>query len=484
MKRILMLLAACLLAQAAAAQHSSADSLSHLFDMVRQLQAQQAKMAGLAQRRSADSLKIADLEAQLSLLAQGQQAGDEAQRMAREQQEAISQVQARQAADAQTLRQLQDSLRASQQRLAEAAAQLQFYQTQMASMEAKQQEFSAVQLRIKLADEITYRHIRDNLANTALLYEMMNDEVNDLYAFRQLGTYQQLLQELNNPSSDLLGFSYNDKVMELMEQYLLKTKKPRDREAIVRFARKLLENPIVQGITSVTPVLNTASSLLSFISGVALDGDIPDDQFDLFREELQRYTRYYAKLNEVNAQFEGNLSNFQNSIQSLHTQLMELSLQNARQMSLKTKDIQEKERIGSYLLELYRQYNKSAVESYFATLEKQHRLPDGSIDYAGILKLPEVQAMYKRTENAMLLFRDFENLHNLYLHLVDDNTMAVIDILIEARDNKLGKTNKVKAQIDRLGNEMENTVGSVKTAINLPKLARVAEKLSKYPPAI
>ncbi len=84
----------------------------------------------------------------------------------------------------------------------------------------------------------------------------------------------------------------------------------------------------------------------------------------------------------------------------------------------------------------------------------------------------------------MLLYRDFEKLYNQYLKIINDNNVVVTKILEEAKENKLGKGSKIKDQIDRLEEEKDATKTSVRTAINLPRLERVASKLSKFPPTL
>ena len=456
MKRYLLIALAFCAVTVAQAQPSQ-DSLQALFEMVEQLKVQQQQMAEMAQQREADQERIAELERKLEELKEGQGQDAEANR---------------------------EALLAIEEARAQDSELLQTYQRRIDSLKEQQDRFSAVELRLKVEEEIKYKHIRKNLVNIAHLYELMNDKLNALDAFKQLGAYQNLLQDLNNPSSNTLGFSYNEKVLELMKEQLL-PERDRDNSKILSLAKTILESPLATSIKSMVPVVSTANSLLGFLSGISVDKkDITREKFQNFKEELQRYTLYYARMNEANAQFKVSLTQYQGQIKTLHEKLKKQTVANALLMQMRLKNEKDKYSTGEYLLYVFQDYNRPEVQEYFKDLEEEYTSRDGETDYAGLLKKDELQEMYRHTESAMLLFRDFEKLYNQYLQIINDNNAVVTEILEQAKDNNIGKNSMIKSQIRRLEDEKESTKSSVRTAINVPKLTRVASKLSKFPPAL
>lgn len=457
---------------------SKPDSLQVLFDMVQQLKKQQKEVQQLMEQREKDKAKMASLEAQISKLKNGQDQNDDANRQA-----LLALEKARQA-DSYRVNALQDSIQSSQVQLSSAMSQLISYRKKIDSLQSKQNQFSEVEVRLKVGEEIKYRHIKQNLINLANLYELMNEKLNALDAFKQLGSYQNLLQDLNNPSSNTLGFSYNEKVLELMEENLL-AERDRSNSKILGFAKTLLESPLATGLKSMMPVVSTANSLLGFISGISVERkDITQEKFHAFKQELQRYTLFYARMNEANAQFKVGLTQYQSQIKSLHEKLKEQVVSNANLMSIKIKGEKDKYSTGEYLLYVFQDYNRSEAIQYFNELEKKHTNRKGIIDYGALLKQPNLQDSYRYTESAMLLFRDFEKLYTQYLQMINDNNEVVTEILEQAKDNNIGKGSMIKDQIGKLEQAKEATKGSVRTAINLPKLNRISSLLSKFPPTL
>jgi len=463
MKKYVLLL--CLVVGLTAPSVAQTDSLSldKLYKMVQQLQQQQTAFNKLMEARKKDSLMIKELatsNTELQKTLSGQQKSYDEQ-----------------------MRILQDSIRSSASKLSGAMQTISAYKSKL---DEQGNGMENMKMRMELKDELQYKHIKENIINITILYELMNEKLNALDAFRQLGNYQTLMQDLNNPANTKLGFSYNEKVIELLDEHITFDKKEKENSKILKFANVILSSPIVQGVTSFTPVLGTANSLFSFITGASMERkDITEEKLMKFKDGLERYTIYYVKLNEANGKFASRLNNYQEQNQALHEKLKDLTDRNVQ--DTKT-DIRSKPgndaTVGDYLLNVFRYHNAQSVRDHFRDMELK-ATTNGKVNYGELLKNDKLQDMYKRTEDAILLFKDFEQLHNQYIKILDNNTDAVIGILNEAIELNLSKkSGKIKSEIDLLISEKKATVASVNRAINIIKLGETASKLSKFPPTI
>lgn len=464
MKHLLILFSLLLLVPQLTVAQTDSLSLEKLYGMVQQLQGQQKRLLNLLELRQQDSLKITALSDDNAALRE----------FILEQQKSYD-VQI-------TL--LRDSLQSSSSRLDLTAQSIRTYRDKLTAQEDGMTE---MKLRIELKDELNYKHIKRNLINAVELYEMLNEKLNALDAFKQLGSYQNLIKNLNNPASKNLGFSYNEKVIELLEKNIAFDKRNKENSKVLKFANVLLQSPLVQGVKNFTPVLSTANSLLSFISGLSVSRrDITEQNLLTFKQELQKYTIYYAKLNEANTTFTLRLGTYEEQNQALHEKLKDLVVQNTVNSNIKLKSPKDykAETAGDYLNYAFRYYNVRTVERYFENLERL-ATSKGKVNYGEILKNEKLQNMYKGIESTILLFKDFEQLHNEYITIIDNNNKAVVEILEEAVSMNLSKKNqKIRQEIDLLNKEKKTTVASVNRAINIDRMAEVAKKLSKFPPAI
>jgi hypothetical protein len=451
MKHAIIALIALVLALPARAQNTSQDSVALLFKMLKEMQLQL------------------------------QQANSQMTQSNMQQSTAVETLSRNRQDDALRIGMLQDSLMSSSKRLSDALALIKAYQQQIGKLETKQEKFSETELRLRMAEELKYNHIKENLLNSADLFKLLNTRLNTLGAFKQQGSYQNILKDLNNPANNSLGFSYNEKVFQLVEKTL-----PADKEKprILQMAKLLIESPVVSTIKSVAPVISTAHSLMSFLSTISLGNkDLSQEKLDAFKQELERYTLYYAMLNESNARFEITLGTYQSEIEALHYHLQEQSVLNATAMGLSVKSYNGGS-TGTYLNELYKTYGRQALEKYFKDLEAKNKRTDGSLDYGAILKTEALQNMYTRTEEAMHLYRDFEKVYKQYLKIVSDNHTEVANILEKAKEMKIGQTGKIKDQVDALNKAKDATVLSISDAIDLSSISEIASKLSKFPPTL
>ncbi len=341
--------------------------------------------------------------------------------------------------------------------------------------------------RVELTDEARYKMVRTNLIHSAEFFEVLNDRLNTLYAINQVESYRTMLNSLNNPADETLGFSYNDKVMQLMEKKLV-SKKDKGGKKILNIANMLLQDPVVSNIASATPVINIATSVIGFVSGIAAQRkDVSENDVQEFKNELEKYTAYYARLNLVNARFANNIDNYQVQTTNLHDKLTEYVNLHAKglKFNVKIKEPEGNATNGEYLLTVFRVYNKSAVMAYFDKIEKEFNR-GGKVDYSKLMsKYPHIMEANKKIEDVIYLYKEFDYLYGQYISMIDENSRNTIVILEGAVEQNLSsEPKKVKAQINVLKNKKGEAVNGIRRAVNLPRLKDIVNILDSYYPAL
>ncbi|WP_375561657.1 hypothetical protein ACE193_03650 [Bernardetia sp. OM2101] len=344
-----------------------------------------------------------------------------------------------------------------------------------------------VSRRVELTDEARYKMVKTNLIHSAEFFEVLNDRLNTLYAINQVESYRTMLNSLNNPADETLGFSYNDKVMQLMEKKLV-SKKDKGGSKILNIANMLLQDPVVSNIASATPVINIATSVLGFVSGIAAQRkDIDEKDVQEFKNELEKYTAYYAKLNLVNARFANNIDNYQVQTTNLHDKLTEYVNLQAKglKFDVKLKEPEGNATNGEYLLTVFRTYNKSSVTAYFDKLENEFA-KGGKVDYSKLMaKYPHIMEANKKIEDVIYLYKEFDYLYGQYISMIDENSRNTIVILQGAvAQNLSSEPAKVNTQIEILKNKKGEAVTGIRRAVNLPRLKDIVNTLDSYYPAL
>jgi Fe2+ transport system protein B len=338
--------------------------------------------------------------------------------------------------------------------------------------------------RLEVTDENRYRVIKSNLVYSVELFEMLNERLNTLDALNQLESYQQILVDLNNPANESMGFSYNKKVIDLISNNIQTKKKSR----LMELTQMVLDNPILKGVTSLTPILSVGNSVFSVISSFAAQDDrISSSSLQTVKNELDRYTIYYGKLNEANATFQRNLANYRINVSNLHNKVKDFTVKNLQEGGYSTTVAKQapNSTVGDYLSGLFQIYNREAVEKYFTNLENTNRDSKG-IKYETLLKSnTQLINMNKRTQEVMDIYKEFETIYRQYIAMIEKNNEVMQEILNLAITEKLSDSaSKVTEQINRLKTEKQKGISSIERAINIEKLKNTVERLDSFFPAL
>ncbi|MCC5945125.1 MAG: hypothetical protein JJT94_09320 [Bernardetiaceae bacterium] len=337
--------------------------------------------------------------------------------------------------------------------------------------------------RVELTDEARYKIIRMNLIHIAELLEQINGELNTLYAIVQIESYRNLLASLNNPADESMGFSYHEKVREILTKT---TSNSRQGSRIMEVANRILQDPLLSVVTSATPIISVGSSLVSFISSVSVnDRRISPEDVGNFKQELDKYTIYYIKLNRLNTQFSSSLENYQLQSNSLHNRVNNFVQFQTNALNIKIPERQPQDKTGGYLQTVFLSYNKSSIQQYLQNLEQQNKRGN-TIDYGRLLRSnPQISEANKSTSELIYLYKQFEYLYEQYLSMLEENSRGTLKILEEDVLNKNLSNDpaKVRKQMEQLKFRKEEALTGIRNAINLKRIRVTVSMLDGHAPA-
>ncbi|MCU0449187.1 MAG: hypothetical protein MUC97_04970 [Bernardetiaceae bacterium] len=359
------------------------------------------------------------------------------------------------------------------------------FSTTVSAVDMRVKEFDQ---RMKITDRDRYAIISKNLVNSVELFDMLNQRLNILEAINQIEDYQALIINLNNPANEDLGFSYNKKVNLLMDQYIA-ANTGRDRSKILTAAKVVLENPLVSTVAGPVgaPILGVSNALLSFATTLFVNRkDVPEENLVKFRDEVNKYTQYYVRLNELNRNFSVNLNNYQLQTANLQTKLKEFVVQNVQATGGRLDPNEEKRQANTaaYVTSLLNTYNANSIRNYLGTLER-NALENNQVNYNKLVRSGNLVDMNKRVGEVIFLYKEFEYLYSQYISALDKNNREMVLVLQEVMANKLSDDdNKVRQQMARLEKEKNSAVEAINKAINLPRMKAVVDQLDTFYPSL
>lgn len=330
--------------------------------------------------------------------------------------------------------------------------------------------------RIQITAKGRYDKIYNNLTATAYLFEEMNKRLNTLQALTQAQSYETIITQLNNPTDGSLGFSYQSKVLELLDKTIPVQKKSKGK--FLAIADALLKNPIVNGIASITPVLNIGSQVLSMVSSFAMNDDnVKPENITNFKNSLGAYTTYYSKLNDATTNFQVGTSNYKVQINNLHRQLEDYAVLNLQEAGFKVDPKAEGSTSGEYLNTLFRTYNERGMIRYLDGLKI--KFTTGSkTDFEKLLNETKLELINGRVDDVTQSYKQFDYLYRQYIAMIEEHNKQTIDIMDYAIQQKLSSDEaKVREKIEQLKQSSRKSVNDIKISINILQLEDIAKNI-------
>ena len=352
--------------------------------------------------------------------------------------------------------------------------------------ESDRQNAMAIQglLQGREVDNMTkYQLMKNNIINATQTYYLLNKKIIDLKSRASTNSLDVFITSINNPESKELGFSFNERVIELVKKIVLEGKADANKrnQKIVESTNSIINSPIFKSFTALSPPLGIANAIMTFFHSISItDKSINEKNLKEFENELNKYVMFYTSLNEGNQKFKYGLNFNRDQLNSLHEDLYNHLLFTASAMKFNLPDRKNKS-LAEALNQFFLTFTRERVEQYFNQLEKQYTNPrTGKIDYERLLRengnLKEVN---NQLEDLVLLTKRFENIYNEYFTLLDTYYAQVNNALQIAADNGLADKNLIKQKQQEFAQLKQEAVNDIKASINIDELKNNTDNI-KY----
>lgn len=331
-------------------------------------------------------------------------------------------------------------------------------------------------------DNITkYELIKSNIVNASETYYLLNKKIIDLKSRTTTNNLDVFITSLNNPESKALGFSLSDRVVELVEKIILKGKADKSGRngKIVESTKSIINSPIFQSFTSLTPPLAIANSVMNFLHSVSVNNkQINQKALQDFEKELNKYVIYYTSLNDANQKFEFGLNFNKDQLSLLQDNLYEHLRFTASALKFPLPQRDNKS-IGETLNSFFFDFKKEKVIDFFSAMETKYT-KNKRIDYELLLREnPNLKEANNQLEDLILQTKRFENLYNEYFTLLDSYYGKVNSSLKIALDNGLSEKGIIETKQNEFRNLKTEAVSEIQSSINIKELYNNTEKI-KY----
>lgn len=331
-------------------------------------------------------------------------------------------------------------------------------------------------LQGKEVDNMTkYKLLKANLISASRTYYLLNKKIIDLKSRTTSNNLDVFITSLNNPESKALGFSFSDKVIDLVKNVVLegKTDKSKRNQSIISTTQSILNSPIFRGFTTLAPPLGIANSLMTFFHTLSVNNKaINQDNLKKFEAELNKYVAYYTALNEGNQKFQYGLNFNKDQLNMLQQNMYDHLQFSASAMGFKPPAKKGNETLGVTLNQYFLSFNKENVEDFFTKLEQKYTIPGtNKINYERLLRENmNLKEANNQLEDLVMQTKRFENLYNEYFTLLDSYYSTVIGAMNIASDNGLADKNIVKQKQAEFTNLKNEAITDIQASINIGEL--------------
>lgn len=329
-----------------------------------------------------------------------------------------------------------------------------------------------------------YNLMRTNLIDATRTYYLLNKKIIDLKSRTTTNNLDVFITSLNNPESKALGFSFSERILDLVKNVVLhgKANKNKRNEKIVSTTESILNSPIFKGMIGLTPPLAIANSVMTFFHTLSVNNkQINTETLDKFEKELNKYVGYYTVLNEGNQKFQYGLNFNKDQLNMLQQNMYDHLKFTASALGVTPPKRQGNEPLGITLNRYFLTFNKEDTRESFDKLEKKYALKGThKVDYEKLLRENmSLKEANNQLEDLVMQTKRFENLYSEYFNLVNNYYDKVVSALNLAQDNGLASKDIVKQKQHEFTNLKQEAVSDIKASINIQELENNTDNI-KY----
>ncbi len=325
----------------------------------------------------------------------------------------------------------------------------------------------------QIDNKTKYLLMKSNLISATRTYYLLNRKIIDLKSRTTSNNLDVFITSLNNPESKALGFSFSEKIIDLVKTVILhgKATKSKRNEKIINTTESILKSPIFKSLVTLTPPLAIANSIMTFFHTLSINNKhINAETLNKFEQEVNKYVSYYTVLNEANQKFQYGLNFNKDQLNMLQQNMYDHLLFTASALGLDPPHRKGGEDLGVALNHYFLTFNQETTKEFFDKLEQKYT-KNGKLDYESLLRENmSLKEANNQLEDLVMQTKRFENLYNEYFSLVNNYYDQVMNALNLARDNGLAEKSIVQQKQREFGELKQQAISDIKASINIKEL--------------
>lgn len=324
----------------------------------------------------------------------------------------------------------------------------------------------------QIDNETKYKLMKSNLINTSKTYYLLNRKIIDLKSRTSSNNLDVFITSLNNPESKALGFSFSEKVVDLVKEVVLggKATKNKRNEDIINQTESIIKSPIFNSLVSLSPPLAIGNSIMTFFRTLSVNNkQIDAETLNNFEKEMNKYVSYYIALNEANQKFQNGLNFNKDQLNMLQKNMFDHLTFNSVALQMDPPKGSGDD-LGPILNDFFLHFNENVTKDFFSKLEEKYT-KNGVLDYEQLLRENlSLKEANNQLEELELQTQRFENLYNEYFSLINSYHNQVNQALALAETNGVADKNKVQQKQAEFGGLKDQAIKDMKASINIKEL--------------
>ncbi len=315
---------------------------------------------------------------------------------------------------------------------------------------------------------------RARLVNSTDFAQAATVSLNAIRQFDATINYLNSIAALNNPDNGELGFTLVEQMNIILDREIVKGRSKVNGVAVDKLralTQRLLENPIVETVSTAVPAVGSMKSMLGLVTTLALGGkDVDVDEVAKFQQSMQAYVDHYNGLAAAGTDFHQSLVNLTVRKEGLEEILRQFVEERVQVSQLGGQVDFARLRDQSITQLVNRHYTRADMDAYLETMEASAKGNDFNLLVEPKLAYPDYavsQAKFIRDET-LSLGREYVTIFRTY--------QRSIKATLET-SKAIGKARLIESKMDALDKQLEVAIAAFDESVNAGRLDDTFKKL-------
>lgn len=325
----------------------------------------------------------------------------------------------------------------------------------------------------ELSNLSKYELVKGNLLSSTDTYLRLNRAINGLKSGFSSDSLDLFVDGLNNSRSQELGVSFNERIIKMVDQILLRGKTNKRSRRIMESITFMVNDSLFKENTKLTPPVEIISSIMTLLRTTAVDDDrISSKRLDKLEQELNKYVIYYSALNDGKHQFNYGLSVIQDELTTLQKNIYIQVKFIADALDIPLAEWRTQGDLTKSLDLFFTDFTKPYLQGYLDKLEKKHTIPGTTqINYDRLLrKNGQITEINNQLDDLVLQIKKFDNIDDEYFTLLNSYYAKIINSLNQAADSGLVSKEFIRVKETELSELKTREVSKTNKAVDLKGL--------------